>query len=103
VKRETLGLSLLAATAVPNFLAGLLPSLMTIQRFGADELDRAALRRGQALGSSLALATGLGASLVSESPAPLVTTIVVLAILLAAYEHALRHPVAGARPIDEPA
>lgn len=92
---------LLAAGEVPNFLAGMLPSLMTIQRFGADEQDRAALRRGELAGSVLALGVGVGASLAANSAMPGVATGVVLVIMLALYEHAIRNPRPGATSIDQ--
>lgn len=98
----TVGLMLLAAGEVPNFLAGMLPSLMTIQRFGADDLDRKALRRGEVFGSVLALGVGWGATLAAGSPLPLVSTAVVLVIMLGLYEHAIRNPRPDAQPINAP-
>lgn len=97
----TIGLALLAAGEVPNFLAGMLPSLMTIQRFGADEHDRKALRRGELAGSVLALGVGLGAALASNDAMPAVATIAVLVVMLGLYEHAIRNPRPGARSIDD--
>ena len=84
------GLAIMAAAEVPNFLAGLLPSTMTIGRFAADPVDRARLRRSEAVGSGLALAVGVGASLIGQSPLPLLLTLVVLAVLLHEYERAIR-------------
>lgn len=97
----TAGLALLAASEVPNFLAGMMPSLMTIQRFGADEYDRAALRRGEVLGGALALVVGVGASLVADNPAPAVATVAILAVMLVMYEHAIRNPRPDAAPINQ--
>lgn len=98
---EVVGLTLLAATEAPNFLAGMLPSLMTIQRFGAEDMDRAALRRGELIGSSLTLAVGAGASLVANSWLPFMACAAVLAIMLYFYEAAIRNPQPGAKPIDQ--
>lgn len=98
---ERVGLAVLAAAEVPNFLAGLLPSLMTIQRFGAQEEDRAALRRGMIIGSAMSLAVGLGASMVAHDPLPFVATFLVLTGMVAAYENAIRHPHPSAKPIDD--
>ena len=99
---ERVGLFLLAAGEVPNFLAGMLPSLMTINRFAAEETDRRALRKGEIAGSLLSLGVGAGASLASDSWLPLVGSAVVLAIMLYMYEDAIRHPAADARPINDP-
>lgn len=92
---------LLAAGEVPNFLAGMLPSLMTIQRFGADDQDRAALRRGELAGSILALGVGVGASMAAGSTMPAAATIIVLVVMLGLYEHAIRNPRPDARPIND--
>jgi hypothetical protein len=97
---QMLGLAILAASEVPNFLAGMLPSLMTIQRFGAEEEDLRSLRRGEAIGSVLALGVGFGATLVADSPWPFLATVVVLLIMLGAYEHAIRNPHPDVVPIN---
>jgi hypothetical protein len=92
----TAGLMLLAAGEVPNFLAGMLPSLMTINRFAAEEVDRQALRRGEVMGAALALMVGFGASLAASNVLPFVATVIVLVIMLISYEHAIRN--AGKNP-----
>ena len=97
---QMLGLTILAMSEVPNFLAGMLPSLMTIQRFGADDGDVSALRKGEIIGSVLALGVGLGATLVADSPLPLIGTVLILVIMLAAYEHAIRNPHPDSVPIN---
>jgi hypothetical protein len=98
------GLSIMAAAEVPNFLAGLLPSTMTIGRFAADPVDRARLRRSELVGSGLAVAVGVGASLIGRSPLPLVLTLLVLAVLLHEYERAIRGAKDSGRavPINDP-
>lgn len=98
---STVGLALLAAGEVPNFLAGMLPSLMTIRRFGADEMDRATLRQGEIAGSILALGVGFGASLAAGDPAPAIATVIILAIMLVMYENAIRNPHPDAKPIND--
>lgn len=98
----TVGLALLAAGEVPNFLAGMLPSLMTIRRFGADEMDRQALRSGEVAGSVLALGVGVGASLAANDATPAIATVVILGIMLCMYEHAIRNPHPDAKPINDP-
>lgn len=98
------GLAIMAAAEVPNFLAGLLPSTMTIGRFAADPVDRARLRRSEAVGSALAVAVGVGASLIGQSPIPLLLTLAVLAVLLYEYERAIRGAKESGRatPINDP-
>lgn len=98
------GLSIMAAAEVPNFLAGLLPSTMTIGRFAADPVDRASLRRSEFVGSGLAVAVGVGASLIARSPLPLILTLGVLAVLLYEYERAIRRAADSGRavPINDP-
>jgi hypothetical protein len=96
------GLAIMAAAEVPNFLAGLLPSTMTIGRFAAEPADRGRLRRSEVVGSALALAVGVGTSLVAESPVPFVMTLGVLVILLFEYERAIRQAMTEgtAQPIN---
>lgn len=99
---ETAGLMLLAAGEVPNFMAGMLPSLMTIKRFGATAEDRAALRKGEVAGAALSLGVGIGASLVADSWLPLMSTVVILGIMVYMYEDAISNPHPDAMPINDP-
>lgn len=92
---QQLGLVILAASEVPNFLAGMLPSLFTIQTFNDDPAKIRSLRRGEIIGGLMALAVGFGASLVSKSWAPFVACLVILAVMIGAYEHAIRTPING--------
>lgn len=84
------GLAIMAASEVPNFLAGLLPSTMTIGRFAADPVDRRRLRRSEVVGSALAVGVGVGTSLVADSPIPFIMVLAVLAIMIMEYERAIR-------------
>ncbi len=92
---QQLGLVILAASEVPNFMAGLLPSLFTIQTFSDDPAKVKALRRGELVGGTLALSVGLGASLVAESWAPFWVCAGTLGVLLYEYERAIRNPING--------
>jgi hypothetical protein len=98
------GLAIMAAAEVPNFLAGLLPSTMTIGRFAADPVDRARLRRSEFVGSALAVGVGVGASLIGQHPLPLLLTLAVLVVLLYEYERAIRGAQESGRatPINDP-
>lgn len=99
---STIGLMLLSASEVPNFLAGMLPSLMTIKRFGATQEDRDTLRRGEVAGSALSLMVGAGASLAAKSWLPMLATLGILGIMLFMYEEAIRNPHVDAVPINDP-
>lgn len=97
------GLAIMAASEVPNFLAGLLPSTMTIGRFAAEPEDRLRLRRSEVVGSALALGVGIGCSLVADSPTPFMFVLGVLIIMLYEYERAIRDAQKGGKavPIDQ--
>ena len=91
----TVGIAILAAGDAANFLSGACPSYMTIaspffQEHRAGNLKR--LRQGEIVGSGLALAVGLGASLAAGSPLPFWTTVLVTGILVAGYEWSAAHP-----------
>lgn len=95
------GLALLAAGEVPNFLAGALPSFLTIGRFAADDHDRWKLRVGEILGGGMAILVAVGASLAAGSVLPLVMAAGVLVVMLAGYEWAIRHPHPEATGMNE--
>lgn len=94
---EVWGLTLLAASEVPNFLAGMAPSLFTLQHFtdksSADaKAARDSMHRAYVVGGGLSLAVGAGASLVSDSWYPLAACAIVLVVLIVQYEWALDNP-----------
>lgn len=90
---EQLGLVILAVSEVPNFLAGVLPSLMTIRTFASDPEQVSALRHGEVVGGTMALAVGAGASMVSRKWAPFLACSATLAAFLYQYEMAIRNPI----------
>lgn len=98
---QVVALALLAAGEVPNFLAGALPSFMTIGRFAAEPEDRDRLISGMWYGSLLALMVGVGAGLAGGSYWPIVTTLVILAIMLHGYNKHMNNVSADATPIDQ--
>ncbi len=98
--RSKTGVTILSMAEVPNFLAGMLPSLMTIRRFGATKEDIETLRIGEVLGGILSLSIGLGASIAESTPGPFLGNAAVLAFMLASYEWAIRNPHPNAEPID---
>lgn len=77
------------------------PSFFTMRAFvssgDSEKARRSAgdIRVGSAIGSSLALIVGAGGSLVTGSWWPLVITVLVLGVSIAAYEYALRNPHDG--------
>lgn len=95
---QMLGLTILAVSEVPNFLAGVLPSLFTIRTFSDDPEKVKALRHGEIVGGSMSLLVGAGASLVSKSWLPFLACAGTLAVFLYQYEHAIRNPIS--RPLD---
>lgn len=95
---EQLGLVILAVSEVPNFLAGVLPSLFTIRTFSDDPEKVKALRHGELVGGLMSLAVGAGASLVSKSAVPFVACAGTLAVFLYQYESAIANPIS--QPID---
>jgi hypothetical protein len=100
---QQLGLVILSVSEVPNFLAGVLPSLFTIRTFSDDPEKVKALRHGELVGGAMSLAVGAGASLVSQSAVPFVACAATLGIFLWQYENAIRNPIddpATGRPLD---
>lgn len=98
---EVVALALLSAGEVPNFLAGALPSFMTIGRFAAEPEDRDRLVSGMWYGSLLALMVGVGAGVAGGSYWPIVTTVVILAIMLHGYLKHMNNVSPDAVPIDQ--
>lgn len=93
---EIAGITALVAADAASFLSGLNPSIFTIRAFAkswaqADE-TRADILRGMAIGSALAIAVGIGGSLVTRSYWPLFGTLVTLSVLDATYAWAIANP-----------
>jgi hypothetical protein len=97
---ETLGLSLVVATSIPNFYSGLLPSKMTISRFAADDEDRTRLYQGLAVASVMSFAEAAGASLLAKSWLPFILSSVVAGVLLWQYNDAIQNPHSDVMPIN---
>ena len=98
---EVAGACLLAASEVPNFLAGALPSFMTIGRFAAEPEDVKRLRDGEWWASVPIIAVGLGASLVFKSYWPAAITAATAIYYYVGYERHIRNPSPSAQPINE--
>jgi hypothetical protein len=92
---EGLGLSFLIAFEVPNLFSGLLPSLFTISTFSKGDADKAAhtkkwIRRGEIQAGVVSLGLGLGGTIVTKTPWPMLLTLIMIAWLVWQYETALR-------------
>lgn len=88
-----LGAVILVSTAAPNFLAGVLPSLFTIRTFSDDPEKVKALRQGELVGSTMALALGAGASLVEKTWVPFLACVATVGVFIWQYEGAIRNPI----------
>lgn len=97
---EVAGACLLAASEVPNFLAGALPSFMTIGRFAADPEDVQRLRHGEMWAAVPILAVGIGATLVFKSWWIAVITAGTAGYYYVGYEKHIRNPSTSAEPIN---
>lgn len=100
---EGLGLSFLIAFEVPNLFSGLLPSLFTISTFSSSDPDKAAhtkrwIRRGEIQAGVVSLGLGVGGTIVTKTPWPLLLTIGMIVWLVWQYEAALRKGTGGDGP-----
>lgn len=100
---EGLGLSFLVAFEVPNLFSGLLPSLFTISTFSSADPEKAAhtkkwIRKGEIQAGVVSLGLGLGGTIVTRTPWPLLLTLIMIFWLVWQYETALRKGTAGAGP-----
>ena len=91
----------MAGFEVPNFFSGLLPSLMTIRRFGAQEEDRQALQQGVVMATILSAGVIGATSYVAKSALPALFGGAVMAVLIWQYEQAIQNPHPGAVPINQ--
>lgn len=90
---ENAALMLLAMAEVPQVMSAFLPSPFTAATFGGTEKAHW-LRRGEVIGSLVALGIAGAISVLLKRPEPFVGAVLVLAIFLWEYERALRE---GAR------
>lgn len=100
---EGLGLSFLVAFEVPNLFSGLLPSLFTISTFSSADPTKAAhtkkwIRKGELQAGVVSLGLGLGGTIVTKTPWPILLTLLMIAWLVWQYETALRRGTDGQGP-----
>src|SRR3990172_2533366 len=84
------GLFLLALAEVPQVMSAFLPSPFTAATFGGTEKARW-LRRGEVIGSVVALSIAAAVSLVARRREPFIGAILVLGVFLWEYEKAMRY------------
>lgn len=90
------GISALVAGDAASFLSALNPSIFTIRTFSGqwasnDETSQD-IWRGIVIGAALALLVGFGGSSITQSYWPVISVIVMLFILSAAYVWSLKNP-----------
>ncbi|MEV8530077.1 hypothetical protein AB0451_39395 [Streptomyces sp. NPDC052000] len=100
---EGLGLSFLIAFEVPNLFSGLLPSLFTISTFTNSDADKAEhakkwIRKGELQAGVVSLGLGLGGTIVTKTPWPILLTLLMIGWLVWQYETALRRGTEGDGP-----
>lgn len=98
---QSIALTILTVSEVPNFWSGFLPSLFTIATFsGGDESKvqhtKRWIRRGEIQATGLSLALGVAASILAEEPWPFVGVVLLILYLAYQYEHALKLGTSGA-------
>jgi len=86
---EQAGLFLLALAEVPQVMSAFLPSPFTAATFRGTEQARW-LRRGEVVGSAVALAIAAAVSLVARRKEPFLGAVLVLGVFLWEYERAMR-------------
>lgn len=94
------GLAFLIGFEVPNLFSGLLPSLFTISTFtnadeGKAEHAKKWIRKGEMQAGIVSIGLGVGGTLVTRSPWPLLLVLLMIGWLLWQYESALRGAADG--------
>lgn len=97
---EQAGLFLLALAEVPQVMSAFLPSPFTAATFGGTEKARW-LRRGEVVGSIVALSIAAAVTLVTKRKEPLIGAVLVLAVFLWEYEQAMRYGRENGRDMTE--
>lgn len=98
---QVAGATLLVISEVPNFLAGALPSFMTIKKFAADEEAVQTLRYAEAFALVPIAASGVGITFIFGSWWPLLLAGVTAIYYYYGYEKHIRNPSQDAVSINE--
>lgn len=102
---EGWGIAILIAFETPNLFSGFLPSLFTISTFtGSDAAKQAHtkkwIRKGEVQAGAVSLMLGIGGTIITDTPWPLLLTIGMIAWLVFNYEQALKKGCADGPGID---
>ena len=89
--------TILVVDGIPNLYSGLLPSMFTISSpFFHDQAAYAGnvkrIRQGEAIATVLSVAMIFAAAELFDSSLPIVFGLIMVGVLLASYEYALRNP-----------
>jgi hypothetical protein len=92
---EGWGIAILIAFETPNLFSGFLPSLFTISTFTGSDPAKAAhtkkwIRKGEVQAGTVSLALGIGGTIITGTPWPLLLTMGMIVWLVWNYELALR-------------
>lgn len=82
-------LSVFVAVEGAHAFSAFMPSAFTIQKFATDGEDKAKLRKGYAPAIAFNLALAGSVSYLSQSPLPLLASLLVIAFMLAVYESSI--------------
>jgi hypothetical protein len=102
---ESVALTVLVISEVPNFWSGFLPSLFTIATFSGGDPDKVLhtkrwIRRGEIQATGLSIALGISAAVLAEEPWPFIGVMFLVVYLAYQYEHALRLGLSDGMKVD---
>jgi hypothetical protein len=97
---QSIALTILTVSEVPNFWSGFLPSLFTIATFSGGDDDKVMhtkrwIRRGEIQATGLSLCLGVAAAILAEEPWPFIGVCALILYLAYQYEHALKLGTTG--------
>ena len=94
-KGQAAALTVMTMFEAPNMFSGMLPSLFTISTFsGGDDAKREHtktwIRKGEVQATLMTMAVAIGAGVISESPWPVIGSLVICGYLVWQYEMAMK-------------
>lgn len=89
--QQDAGLFLLALAEVPQVMSAFAPSPFTMRTFSDNPEKVAGLKRDLAAGAVVSIGIGASIAMITKRPAPLIGSVVVLALFLWWCRKALRH------------
>jgi hypothetical protein len=102
---EGWGIAILIAFETPNLFSGFLPSLFTISTFSGSDAAKQQhtkqwIRKGELQAGIVSVGLGIGGTVITRTPWPLLLTLGMIAWLVYNYEHALRKGCADGPGMD---